>query len=177
MSGASNLGYSNITPLSNGNYINGTNSHNPAFFTSTQIPGLPGLAGSKNNIDAAAGKVPGICTFSGGAKRKNISKIYKMKRKTSRKIKSIKRKSAKKRGHSSRTRRRLRGGYGQYQNNAPISATYSIGGILSSDELGLANPPPYNILGGKKKQKGGVNANCVDNYNHFTNKGFPSKNW
>ena len=38
-------------------------------FSSNEIPGLPGLAGSKNNIDAAAGVVPGICLFKGGSKK------------------------------------------------------------------------------------------------------------
>ena len=86
-SGASNLGYGNIIPNSNinGRFVNPDNSHNPGPFGSNQIPGLPGLAGAKNNIDAALGYVPGIC-FSGGAKHfkhkiKKISNKYKMKSK------------------------------------------------------------------------------------------------
>jgi hypothetical protein len=38
---------------------------------------------------------------------------------------------------------------------------------LNSRKLTLANPPPIKVLGNC--------TNCVDNYNHFTNSGFPSK--
>ena len=66
-----------------------------------------------------------------------------------------------------RTRRRsMKGGYQQYQNNMPMTQTYSLGGHLSSENLGLANPPPYRVLSN--------DSSCVDNYNHYTNKGFPS---
>ena len=77
-SGASNLGYGNIIPNSNinGRFVNPDNSHSPGPFGSNQIPGLPGLAGAKNNVDAALGCVPGIC-FKGGAKHfKNKIKKY-----------------------------------------------------------------------------------------------------
>jgi hypothetical protein len=60
-----------------------------------------------------------------------------------------------------------KGGYSQYQNNLPMTTTYSTGGILSASELGLANPVPYKVLDNC--------TNCVDNYNHFTNSGFPSR--
>ena len=55
-SGASNLGYGNVAPLSNinGAYANVDSSNWPGTFGSNQIPGLPGLAGAKSNIDAAA---------------------------------------------------------------------------------------------------------------------------
>ena len=96
-SGASNLGYSNIVPLSNvnGQYVNVGSTNNPANFGSNEIPGLPGLAGAKTNIDAAAGKVPGICLFKGGTKGlkrkiKNISKQYKKMKAGSKKMKSLK---------------------------------------------------------------------------------------
>lgn len=48
-SGASNLGYGNISPFSNinGKYVNQDSSNSPAMFTSRQIPDLPGLAGAK----------------------------------------------------------------------------------------------------------------------------------
>lgn len=59
------------------------------------------------------------------------------------------------------------GGYSQYQNNLPMTNTYSTGGILSADNLGLANPVPYQALSNC--------TNCIDNYNHFTNSGFPSR--
>jgi len=55
------LGYGNITPNSNinGNYVNVDSSTYNGNFGSTQIPDLPGLAGSKVNIDAALGVVTG----------------------------------------------------------------------------------------------------------------------
>ena len=193
-SAASNLGYANITPNSNinGNFINKDNSHYPGGFGSNQIPGLPGLAGSKYNVDAAASRVPGICMSGGGknlkGKIKNITKRYKMSRKSmKRKVSGMKRRIkaslsravgrarsvglARARsvsgGRKSRRRRRQRGGYSQYQNNMPMTTTYSTGGVLSANNLGLANPVPYKVLPNC--------TNCVDNYNHFTNSGFPSR--
>ena len=65
------------------------------------------------------------------------------------------------------TKRRQRGGYAQYQNNMPMTPTYSVGGLLKAGDLGLANPPPIKAWGNC--------ANCTDNYNHFTNSGFSSK--
>jgi hypothetical protein len=102
-SGASNLGYGNSAPLSNvnGAYVNVDNSNSPAMFGSNEISGTPpgffgqGLAGAKSNVDAAAGIVPGICLFKGGAKKlkrkiKNITKKYKKMKAGSRKIKDLK---------------------------------------------------------------------------------------
>ena len=193
-SAASNLGYANITPNSNinGNFINKDNSHYPGGFGSNQIPGLPGLAGSKYNVDAAASRVPGICMSGGGknlkGKIKNITKRYKMSRKSmKRKVSGMKRRIkaslsravgrarsvglARARsvsgGRKSRRRRRQRGGYSQYQNNMPMTTTYSTGGVLSAGNLGLANPVPYKVLPNC--------TNCVDNYNHFKGFGFPSR--
>ena len=193
-SGASNLGYGNIAPLSNinGSYVNVDNSQYAGRFSSNEIPGtppgpLPGLAGAKSNVDAAAGRVPGIC-MSGGAKKlkrkiKNITKHYKRMKAGSRKIKSIKRRlrsRAATRGLArqfagrrrsrrySRRHRRQRGGYSQYQNNLPMTPTYQVAGInLPASQLGLANPPPITPLSNC--------VNCVDNYNHYTNMGFPSR--
>ena len=191
-SSASNLGYGNITPFSgvNGNFVNKFSSNNPASFSSNEIPGLPGLAGAKNNVDAAAGIVPGIC-FKGGAKGfkrkiKNITKRYKKmtkshKKKLGKKLKSLRKNlrsrmasaSASLAGgrrnrisrRSRKLRRRQRGGYAQYQNNQPFYNSYSVGGILSANESALANPAPiYKI-----------NNEAVDNYNHYTNTGFPSR--
>jgi hypothetical protein len=184
-SAASNLGYGNITPFNNinGNFVNKYSSNNPANFSSNEIPGLPGLAGAKNNANAAAGIVPGIC-FTGGAKRfkrkiKNITKRYKMgKMKLSKKLKSLRKNlrsrmasvSASLAGGRKRNRRRTRknrqrGGYGQYQNNQPFYNTYSVGGVLSANESALANPPPINK----------VTNEAVDNLNAYTMKGFPSR--
>ena len=200
---SSNFGYGNLNPYgSNVNpaFVNKDSSNFAGGFSSNEIPGLPGLAGAKNNIDAAAGIVPGIGIFKGGARHfkrkiKNITKRYKRKmgmkggKKYLRSIKSrIKAKyGARSRGASrgasrgrsmgrsrmsaradSRRRRtrRQKGGYAQYQNNLPMTPTYSVGGVLSASQLGLANPPPVQVLSNC--------TNCTDNYNHFTGKGFPS---
>jgi hypothetical protein len=192
-SGASNLGYGNTFPFSNVNYkfANVYSMNDSSNFGSKVIPGtppgpLPGLAGTKDNVAAANGEYPGPNIFSGGAKKlkrkiKNITKKYKMKG-GSRKRTSIKNRiksryasrsasralalAGGKRRKTRRTRRQ-RGGYSQYQNNLPMTPTYSVGGILPSSELGLANPPPIKVLPNC--------TNCVDNYNHFTGKGFPSR--
>lgn len=195
-SGASNLGYGNINPYNTSPYVNGTSSNYSGSFSSNEIPGLPGLAGSKSNIDAAAGVVPGICNFKGGAKKlkrkiKNITKHYKKMKAGSRKVKSFKNKlrnsmasrqasrslarsmalaggrRTRRRRHRRSGRRGQRGGYSQYQNNLPMTPTYQVAGInIPSSQLGLANPPPVTTLCNT--------TNCIDNYNHFTGKGFPS---
>jgi hypothetical protein len=48
-----------------------------------------------------------------------------------------------------------------------MTPVYSVGGILPASQLGLANPPPIQVLPNC--------VNCIDNYNHFTGKGFPSQ--
>ena len=184
-SSASNLGYGNINPYNTSPYVNGTSSNYSGSFSSNEIPGtppgpLPGLAGAKSNVDAASGIVPGIYLFKGGAKKlkrkiKNITKQYKRMRAGSKKIRSLKRRLrsraiSRQRNCGKRTRRyrKQRGGYAQYQNNLPMTPTYQVAGVnLSASQLGLANPPPITRLGNC--------VNCVDNYNHFTNKGFPSR--
>jgi hypothetical protein len=192
-SGASNLGYDNVAPLSNvnGSYVNVDNSQYAGRFGSNEISGtppgpLPGLAGTKSNIDAAAGIYPGTRSFNGGAKKlkrkiKNITKQYKRMKAGSRKIKSIKRRLRNKaisrklarslaggRRRHSRRNRRQRGGYAQYDNNWPSTGVYATGSVnLPASQLALANPPPITKLSNC--------VNCVDNYNHYTNMGFPSK--
>ena len=197
-SDASNLGYGKIIPNSNvnPNFVNRDNSNYAGGFGSNEIPGLPGLAGAKSNIDAAAAYVPGICLIKGGGikkKIKNITKMYKMKNKKTlkRKFKKMNKKVQRMASlSSSRSRtggkkrkmtkkRHLRGGgsypqsipyppgYQQYQNNLPLSQTYSVGGVLPANQLGLANPPPISVLSNC--------TNCVDNYNHYTNQGFASR--
>jgi hypothetical protein len=202
-SDASNLGYGNMSPFNNSPYVNGTNSSYSGSFSSNEIPGPPGLAGAKSNIDAAAGIVPGICLFKGGAKRlkrkiKNITKRYKMKggKKSRKSLKhrvksralalaggrrrvsrsrqmSLARTMAMARSRVGGTRRHknryhMKGGYSQYQNNLPMTPTYPVAGInLPASELGLANPPPIKMLCNSGA--------CVDNYNHYTGQGFPSR--
>lgn len=192
--GASNLGYGNITPGSNINpaYVNVHNTHDPAIFTSREISGFPGLSGAKWNVDAAKGYDPGICVWKGGFKKKikNITKMYKMKG-GRRKMKTMKRKLMSKRRHVHTKRckhggkhvhtknckhnckkgysnkRSLRGGYAQYQNNLPMTGVYSTGGVLPANQLALANPTPYQPLSNC--------VNCKDNYNHYTGTGSPSR--
>ena len=198
-SGASNLGYGNIYPYNTSSYVNGTSSNYAGSFSSNEIPGtppgpLPGLAGAKSNVDAAAGKVPGICMkggyMEGGVKKlkrqiKNITKQYKRIKKGSRKLKSIKRKlrnritarrfsktfleGKMKKTRSRNSRRNQRGGYAQYQNNMPNTPSYGVAGVnLPASQLALANPPPITKLSN--------DVSCIDNYNHFPpGTGFPSK--
>ena len=189
-SGASNLGYGNTPPLSgvNGNYVNVGGANNPYHFGSNEIPGLPGLAGAKSNIDAAAGYVPGICMKGGALKRKikNITKKYRMKKskRNAARLRSLKNRvraryartmglaKSKTGGRRVKTRksrsrpRSQRGGYSQYQNNLPMTPTYSTGGVLVPASSALATPVPHTVLPNC--------TNCVDNYDHYTNKGFPS---
>ena len=196
-SGASNFGYGNVNPYNTSPFVNGSSSSYAGSFSSNEIPGLPGLAGAKSNIDAAAGIVPGIC-MSGGAKRlknkiKNITKRYKMKGgKKSRRVlrKRLRSRAVGRTMMASGGRRRTRhmkskrrfsrmqmrggshslypGGYGQYQNNLPMTNTYQVAGVnLSANQSALANPPPATALSNC--------TNCVDNYNHYTNSGFPSR--
>lgn len=166
----SNLGYGNMSPFSSSPYVNGTNSNYSGSFSSNEIPGLPGLAGAKNNVDAAAGKIHNL---KGGArdlkrKIKNITKKYKMnKRSLKRKASTLRRKIKKRLTRSKSRRYRQKGGYSQYQNNLPLTPSYSTGGQLSPSMSALANPVPYKILS--------AGGNCTDNYNHFTGKGFASK--
>lgn len=188
-SAASNLGYGNTSPFSNinGKFVNQDSSNSPATFGSNEIQGcppgpLPGLAGTQNNVAAAAGIYPGpSIVFKGGAKKlirkiKNITKHYKMKGGSRRrnslrnKLKSKYSKSAgrKSRRNRKRTSRRQKGGYAQYQNNLPMTRTYQVAGVnIPASQLALANPPPIKVLPNC--------VNCVDNYNHYTNTGFPSR--
>ena len=189
------IGYGNMGPLNSNvdpNFVNVGSTNNPSNFGSNEIPGtqgLPGLSGAKWNVDAAASRVPGVC-MTGGARKikrkiKNITYNYKMKggkRTLKRKIRMMKSKirskySKRRHGKTCRcklcnrksrrhTRRMMRGGYSQYQNNLPLTPTYSLGGVLPSSELGLANPPPYSVLPSC--------TNCVDNYSHYSGKGFSS---
>lgn len=97
----------------------------------------------------------------------------------SRKMKSFKRKlrtrmssrslaGGRRTRHRRYRRRSQRGGYSQYQNNMPLTQNYQVAGInLPSSQLALANPPPITVLPRVGQ--------CTDNYNHYTNMGFPSR--
>jgi hypothetical protein len=169
MSGNSNLGYGNTFPNSgtNGQYVNAGSSNNSMFFTSTQIPGLPGLIGAQNNVDAAAGIIKGGSKYL-KRKIKNITKKYKMNKKSLKRKASTLRRKIRKRATKTKSRRyRQRGGYSQYQNNLPLTPNYSTGGHLNPSNSALANPVPYKVLS--------AGGNCTDNYNHYTGQGFASR--
>jgi len=194
-SDASNLGYGNQSPIiGNSNLVNPDNSHYPGGFGSNEAPmfGKFGLPGAVYNVNAANSCIPGLC-YKGGAKKlkhkiKNITRMYKMKkggRKSFKKrVHSMKRRIMSryhKKGHKSKSTRhrsnKMRGGmpnyppgYSQYQNNLPMTNSYSIGNVkLGPSDSALANPAPYQKLSNC--------TDCVDNYNHNTNTGFPSRGW
>jgi hypothetical protein len=156
MSGASNLGFGNISPVNYSPYVNGESSNWPGIFGSNTIPTACQKGGLKKKI-------------------KNITKRYKRMKKGSRKIRTLKRKirssfakKGKLRKRTKGRRRSQRGGYSQYQNNSPFTPTFQVAGInLPASELGIANPPPIKVLPNC--------TNCVDNYNHFLGTGFSSK--
>ena len=197
-SGASNLGYSRTVPFSNvnGSFVNKMSTNNPSNFTSNEIPtgGANGLSGIKDNVLALSGRVSNMSFFRGGKKSrgknnikrkiKNITKLYKMRSK--KRAKSIKKKlinkysnnneiaialaSGGKRRRTKRNRRiSQKGGYSQYQNNLPMTPSYSVGGQLSAGASALASPPPITRFANAGS------GTCTDNYNHFTGKGFPSR--
>jgi hypothetical protein len=180
-SNASNLGYGEYPPLHNVNpsLVNVGGTNNPASFGSNETGRFCGLAGAANNVDAAAG------ILKGGVRKlkrkiKNITKQYKRMKAGSRKIKHIrrsiqrrfisrKRASSLAGGRRKRTRslrkRVQRGGYAQYQNNMPISASYQVAGVpLAAGASMLANPPPVR-----------PNSTWPDNYNHYAMAGSPSQ--
>lgn len=68
-------------------------------------------------------------------------------------------------GGSRRRRHYQKGGtYHQYMGGVPNTPVYETGSVnLSASESALANPVPFSVLPNC--------ANCVDNYNHFTNSG------
>jgi hypothetical protein len=172
----------------NKDLVNVTASHNSGFgFTSTVDPRcvnpavLPAIVSKVEAADAS--KIVG-----GGINRKKINKIsrkYKMKgsrRHVSRRVRRMKSRVRSRLNKRSRSHRRSRshkrsasrsrgqkGGYAQYQNNMPMTQNYSTGGFLSPSSSALASPPPHQVLSNC--------TDCVDNYNHFTGSGFPSRGW
>lgn len=145
-SGASNLGYGKVAPLSNinGSYVNVDNSQYAARFSSNEIPGtppgpLPGLAGTKSNIDAAAGIFPGM---TGGAKKlkrkiKNITKHYKRMKAGSRKIKSIKHR-LRRRAVSRRMARSLAGGRRSRRRRSSRKSRMFFGGVEPEESFPIS---------------------------------------
>ena len=204
-SGASNLGYSNINPNNNSPYVNGTSSNYSGSFSSNEIPGLPGLAGSKSNIDAAAGIVPGICMYKGGAKKlkrkiKNITKHYKKMKVGSRKMKSFKQKLrikglsrsvsstlARNRSLASTLARNLSSGHTGGKRTRRRYRRRSQHGGYSQYQNNMPMTQTYQVAGVNLPSSQLALANpppvtvlstggqCTDNYNRNTNLGFPSR--
>jgi hypothetical protein len=166
----------------NGSLVNVDASHYSGDkFTSTVDPrtvNVNALPEPLSNVQGAASYIP--CQ-AGGRKinRRKINKIsrkYKMKgsrKRISRRVRRMKSRvrsrynSKSRRAGRTRSRRVQKGGYAQYQNNMPMTQTYSLGGPLSPGLSALASPPTYHTLSNC--------TNCVDNYNHFTGSGFPSR--
>lgn len=166
----------------NGSLVNvdGSNYAGSAF-TNRVLPNTVNpnvLPEPLNKGEAANSYIPS--SMKGGKihkrKIKNISNMYKMRRsrkqyvsKMKRRImKKYSRKMSKSRSRRSKSRKQ-RGGYAQYQNNLPMTRTYSLGGKLDPTMSALASPPPQKVLSNC--------TNCVDNYSYFKNSGFPSKGW
>ena len=146
-----------------------------------------------SNVQAAASYIP----CRGGSKKKHLPKIKKMsikykmatkkrrsvvRRKLTKLRKSVKgilkkskyrkRNKSKSRRSSKRTKkvRFHKGGFwNQYGQNVPNTPTYSTGGVLSANNSAEANPVPYTKLSNC--------TNCIDNYDHVTNKGNPTFNY
>jgi len=172
----------------NGSLVNVDGSNYAgSSFTSRVIPSTVNpavLPEPLNKVQAANSYIP--CPMKGGKgskvykrKIKNISNMYKMnkrkksiKRSIKRKVKRNTKQNTKRKTSSKKTRRsrrKQRGGYSQYQNNLPMTQTYSLGGPLPGNLSALATPTPYHTLSNC--------TNCVDNYSYFKNSGFPSKGW
>lgn len=165
MSGASNLGYGNTDPFSkvDGQYVNVTGSNYAGNFSSNEV--LKG--GLRRRIKRVTRRYK-----RGGRKSRGKNNSLAWYRRHFRRSTSTGRRSTHRRSRSHKRRhlkRPMRGGYSQYMNNMPSSASYQVAGIqLPASQLGLANPAPFTRLGGEA-------SSCVDNYNHYTNTGFPSK--
>jgi len=170
---------------SNPSLINFDNSHWSAGFTNKIIPtnGLPEptnniqalnsskiLGGKKNNIIYKRQMNKKMSINKKNSKKnlryKKNNKKYSKKHKKYIFIKKHFKNQSRKQSRK-QTRKQIRGGWGQFQNNTPITPSYSVAGLQPSNFLSsTANPPPINLTN-----------NCVDNYNHYTNQGFPSKNF
>ena len=104
-----------------------------------------------------------------GSRRHVSRRVRRMKSRVRSRMQMRRRSAKRSRSHRRSASRGQKGGYAQYQNNMPLTQTYSTGGHLSPSLSALASPVPYKVLSN--------NTSCVDNYNHFANSGFPSKGW
>jgi hypothetical protein len=124
--------------------------------------------------------------------RRNIRRIkshvrskYASKKHLSKKNKSRKNKSRKNRKtRSYKKRRSMKGGvsmpnyplgYSQYNNNEPISSTYSTGGPLSPSLSALANPVPHTRLANTAIDN--LDHNAKNTYGNNVGAGFASRGW
>jgi len=177
------LPYSNV----NGAYVNKFNTNWPGIFSNKASGKEFGLPEPINKDQAAIPYIKGMGMGMGmkwggrgGGRRSKRNKKYnirkyKMKRTRGRRTggahfhsaalaRGGKRRTRGRTRGRSRTRRQTGGTYNQWQGGIPNTPTFSTGGVISAKNLGLANPVPY--------QKMSNCTNCVDNYNHNTNKGF-----
>jgi hypothetical protein len=180
MSYNSNLGYADLNPyVVGGQFTNPTNSQYAGNFGSNETQGgsicnnamMKGGKGGKwqdsirRKIKNITRKYKKMAKKRSKSMRKRIRSRYLRKTKTKTKSRSLRggwlrkssKRSSKKRGGGQR------GGYAQYGSNMPFPSGYSVGGDLSPSLSALASPPPFV-----------ANAAEVDNYNHYTNKGFSS---
>ena len=165
----------------NGSLVNVDASHySGGMFSSTVDPrtvNVNAMPEPLSNVQGAASYIP--CQ-AGGRKinRRKINKIsrkYKMKGSRKHISRKVRRMKSRVRSRYNRKGRRAgrsrsrgqKGGYAQYQNNMPMTQTYSLGGPLAPGLSALASPPPYQTLSNC--------TNCVDNFDMVKNSGFPSR--
>ena len=179
-----------INNLNTDGLVNPDSSGVSSFlFTSTKIPDGPHTLSELGSESLSIQK-------GGKINRKKINKIsrkYKMKsskrhikrmksRLRSKYSKRLSKRHNKTRRHKTRYMRggnvspNYPAGYSQYQNNnGGLSNTYSLGGVLPPNLSALANPAPYQKMGGE-----------TDNLNHYklnsygnsgAGSGFASRGW
>jgi hypothetical protein len=177
------IGNTHNPPLNNvdGNLVNkyGTTLGGIPFSNTYTPNGSHTLPPAGSNVQGASSIYPKGGKRINRVKINKISRKYKMRR-SKRHIRKIK--SRLRRKHSRRYSRRrkysrkhrMRGGsapgpmttpnypagHSQYLNNVgSLSNTYSTGGLLTPKDVGLASPPPHQLV---------ANANVPDNLNHNT---------
>ena len=102
---------------------------------------------------------PALPATSGGRRHKTRRRRRRARRKTRRRVRRRTRRRVRRR------RRRQRGGYYQFGGNTPSTPGYA---TPNGGNWQVANPPTY------ARNDACGTGNCVDNYNHFTGKGFAS---
>ena len=174
-----------VAPFGNVNQqlVNIDGSNWPGGFSSNETSLQYGLPAMRNNVQAASASA----LQKGGSRKtlrkkiKNIAKKYKMPKKKQKSMKKHLRRSlmklkggylirkTKKRRSSTSSSRNKRGGvYHQYGSQIPNTPSYmSPGFSVGAKDLALANPVPIHRIDGSSQC-----TNCIDNYNHYTNKGF-----